>query len=147
MAGLNDCLRIKHSGITKATTTKTTNKIEQQEHQADGKQQVEEFEQGVNYFMQAFEKNYESDEDEYGIVCCTQSSVTVDYKRIGDRTVHLFKQEHQMVQDSWLLFDNYSTFNIIGNPNFVTNIHEVDQRCIITTNTGTGTTNLKATLN
>ena len=51
-----------------------------------------------------------------------------------------------MIQDSWLLLDDCSTINIICNPHFVTNIHEVNQRCIISTNAGTGSTNLKTTL-
>ena len=51
-----------------------------------------------------------------------------------------------MIQDSWLSLDDYSTINIIYNPHLVTNIHEVDKQCIISTNVGTGSTNLKATL-
>ena len=96
--------------------------------------------------MGAFEEDYESDEDEYDIVYCTQSTVTDNYKRISNSTAHLFKQDHQMIQVSWLLLDDCSTINIICNPHLVDNIHEVDQRCIITTNAGTGSTNLKATL-
>ena len=96
--------------------------------------------------MQVFQKDYKTDENEYGIVCCIQNAVTIDYKHIGDRIAHLFKQDHQMIQDSWLLLDECSTINIIYNPHLVTNIHQVDQWCIITTNTGTGSTNLKATL-
>ena len=145
----DECVCIKHSGITQATTNTTTNEIEQKEDQANGKQQAEGAEQGANFFMDAFEADYESDKDEYGIVC-TQTSVTisvmVDYKRISDRTSYLFKQDHQMIQDSWLLLDEFSTINIICNPHLVTNIHEVNQRCIISTNAGTGSTNLKATL-
>ena len=38
------------------------------------------------------------------------------------------------------------TTNIICNSDLVTYIHEVDHRCIITTNAGTGSINLKATL-
>ena len=72
----------------------------------------------------------------------------VDYKRISDRTgtANLFKQDYQMIQESWLLLDDCSTINIICNQHLVTNIHEVNQRCIISTNTGTGSTNFKATL-
>ena len=44
------------------------------------------------------------------------------------------------------LLDDCSTINISCNPHLVTNIHEVNQRFIISTNTGTGSTNLKATL-
>ena len=51
-----------------------------------------------------------------------------------------------MIQDSWLLLNDCSTINIICNPHLVTNIHEVNQRCIISTNADTGSTNLKATL-
>ena len=51
-----------------------------------------------------------------------------------------------MIQDLWFLLDDCSTINIICNPHLVTNIHEVDQRYIISTNAGTGSTNLKATL-
>ena len=75
--------------------------------------------------MDAFEADYESDEDEYGIVC-TQTSVMVDYKRIGDQTAYLSKQDHHMIQDSWLLLDDCSTINIICNPHLITNIHEVN---------------------
>ena len=86
----DDCVRVNESGITQVTTTTNTNtntnETKQQEDQADGKQQAEGYEQEANFFMQAFEEDYESDEDEYSIVCCTQSSVTVDYKRICDRT-------------------------------------------------------------
>ena len=89
----DDCVRIKHSGITQATTNTTTHKTEQKEDQANGKQQAEGSKQGANFFMDAFEEDYESDEGKYGIVC-TQSSVMVDYKRIGERTAHLFKQDH-----------------------------------------------------
>ena len=140
-------MRIKNSGITQTTTITTTNETEQ-EDQADGngKQQSEGSEKGVNFFMQAFQEDYETDEDEYGIVYCTQNSVTVDYKRIGDRTAQLFKQDHQMIQDSWLLLDDCSTINIIWNPHLITNIHKVDQQCIIITNASTGSNNLKTTL-
>ena len=141
----DDCVRIKDSGITQATTNKTTNETEQ-ENQDNGKQQYEGSEKGVNFFIQAIQEDYETEQDEYGIVCCTQNSVIVDYKQISNRTAHLFKQDHQMIQDSWLLLDDCSTINIICNSHLVTNIHEVDQRCIITTNAGTGSTNLKATL-
>ena len=44
--------------------------------------------------MDSFEVDYESDKDEYDIVCTKTSvttSVMVDYKRISDRTSHLFK--------------------------------------------------------
>ena len=51
-----------------------------------------------------------------------------------------------MIQDLWLLLDDCSTINIICNPHIVTNIHKVNQRCIISTNADTGSTNLKATL-
>ena len=90
--------------------------------------------------------HYEFNEEEYDIVCCTQILVTVDYKCIGNRTSNIFKQYHQMIQDSWQQMDNCSTINIICNPHHLTNIHKVDQRCIITTNDGTSSTNLKATL-
>ena len=95
--------------------------------------------------MDAFEEDYESDDNKYRIVC-TQSSVSVDYKRIGDQTAHLFKHDHQMIQDSWLLLDNCSNINIVCNPHLVTNIHKVNQKCITSTNAGTDSTNLKATL-
>ena len=102
-ASYDDCVRIKHSGITQATTNTITNNTEKNEDQADSKQQAKGAEQGANFFMDAFEADYESDEDEYDIVC-TQTSVTtsvmVDYKGISDRTAHLFKQNHQMIQDS-----------------------------------------------
>ena len=99
--------------------------------------------------MSAFEADYESDEDEYGIVCtqtAVKTAITVDYNRISDRTAQLFNQDHQMIQDLWLLLDDCFTINIICNPHLVTNIHQVNQRCIISTNTGTGSTNLKAAL-
>ena len=99
----------------------------------------------MDAFEADYESDYESDEDKYGIVC-TQTSVMVGYKRISDQTAHLFKQDHQMIQDSWLLLDDCSTINIIYNPHLVTNIHEVNQRCIISINDSTSSTNLKATL-
>ena len=40
--------------------------------------------------MQAIQEDYETDKDEYGIVC-TQGSVVVYYKQISKRTTHLFK--------------------------------------------------------
>ena len=141
----DDCVRTKNSGITQATTNTTTNETKQ-EDQTDGKQQAKGAEEEANFFMQAFQEDYESDEYEYGIVCCTHSSVTVDYKRIGDRTSDLFKWNHQLIKDSLLLLDDCSIINIMCNLNLVNNIYEVDQRCIITTNAGTGSTNLKATL-
>ena len=95
--------------------------------------------------MDAFEVDYEFDEATYGIVY-TQTSVMVDCKHISDQTVHLFKQDHQMIQDSWLLLDDYSTINIVYNPYLLNNINRVNQRCIISTEAGTGSTNLKATL-
>ena len=67
-ASYDDCVRIKHSGITQATTNTTTNETEQEEDQADSKQQAEGAEQGPNFFMDAFEADQESDKDEYGIV-------------------------------------------------------------------------------
>ena len=96
--------------------------------------------------MQAIKEDDDSNKDEYGIVC-TQDSVVVDYKQIGSRTAYFFKQDHQMIQDSWFLLDNYSTIDTICNPHLVTDIHEVDQCCISTTNAGTGSTYLRATLN
>ena len=148
-AAFDDCVRVKNSGITQATTNTTTDGAQQKTGDTDSKQQTEETEQGANFFMDAFTADYESDEDEYGIICTqtsVETAVTVDYNRIKDRTAHLFNQDHQMIQDSWLLLDDCSTINIICNPDLVTNIHEVNQRCIISTNTGTGSTNLKATL-
>ena len=143
-AAFDDCVWIKHSGITQATTNMTTNKTKQQQDQADGKQQAERSEQGANFFLQAFEEDYEYDKDKNGIVCCTQSSVTVNCKRISNRTVHLFKHDHQMIQDSWLVLDNCKTINIVCNPYLVTNIYEVYQQCIITTNATISSTNLKS---
>ena len=145
----DDCVCVKNSGITQATTNTTMNETKQKKGETDSKQQTKGIEQGGNFFMDAFEADYESDEDEYGIVCTQTSvktSVVVDYKRISDCTAHLFKQDHQMIQDSWLLLDDCSIINIICNPHLVTNIYEVNQRCIISTNAGTGSTNLKATL-
>ena len=125
------------------------NEIEQKEDQADCKQQAKGLEQGANFFMDAFEADYESNKDEYGIVCTqtfVTTSVMVDYKRISVCTAHLFKQDHQMIQNSWLLLDDCSIINIICNLHLVTNIHEVNQRCIISTNASIGSTNLKTTL-
>ena len=77
--------------------------------------------------MSAIEEDYYLDNNEYSIVY-TQESVVVDYKWIGNRTAHLFKQNYQMIQDAWLLLDTCLTINIIYNPHFVTDIiHEVDQ--------------------
>ena len=45
-----DCVCIKYSGITQATTNTTTNETEQKEDQADGKQQAKGSEQGANFF-------------------------------------------------------------------------------------------------
>ena len=101
--------------------------------------------------MQVIKEDYgETDEDEdedgeYGIVY-TQDSVVVDYKKISNITTHLFKQDHEMIQDSLLLLNDCSTIDIICNLHLVTNIHEMDQRCIITTNADTGSTNLRAIL-
>ena len=80
------------------------------------------------------------------MVYCIQNSVTVDYKRTGDRTANIFEQDHQMIQYSWLLLDDFSTINIICNPPLLINIYKVDQQCIVATNANTGSTNLKATL-
>ena len=145
----DDCVCIRNSVITQATTNTTMDETEQETHETNSKQQIKVTEYGANFFMSAFDADYESDKDEYGIIC-TQTSietaVMVDYNRISDCTAHLFNQDHQMIQDSWLLLDDCSTINIICNPHLVTNIHQVNQRCIISTNTGTGSTNLKATL-
>lgn len=48
--------------------------------------------------MIAIEEEYDSSDDKHGIVC-TQDYVVVDYQRIGDRTSHIFKQNHQIIQD------------------------------------------------
>ena len=65
--------------------------------------------------MQASEGEHDTDEDRYGIIC-TQDYIVVDYKRIGNRTIHLFKKDHQMIQDSWLWLGDCSTIDIICNP-------------------------------
>lgn len=74
--------------------------------------------------MSAIEEKYRFDDDEYGIVF-TQDSI-LDYKYIGNRTAHFSKQDHQLVQDSWLLLDDCSTIFIICNPHLIKDIHKVD---------------------
>ena len=102
----DDCVCIRNSVITQATTNTTMDETEQETHETNSKQQIKVTEYGANFFMSAFDADYESDKDEYGIIC-TQTSietaVMVDYNRISDCTAHLFNQDHQMIQDSWLL--------------------------------------------
>lgn len=95
--------------------------------------------------MNASNEEYGLDINEYSIIY-TLDSIVVDYKRTGHRTIHLFMQGHQMIQMFLFLLDNCSIIDITCNLYLVTDIHEVDQCCIITTNTCNDNTNLKVTL-
>lgn len=59
----------------------------------------------------------------------------------------LFKKDYQMIQDSRLLLDVCLAINIIYNLHLVMDIHEVNQRWVVSINASTGSINLKATLN
>ena len=62
------------------------------------------------------------------------------------KTQHLFNQQRMRIPESTLLLDNKLTVNYICNPNLITNIHCINKRCIISTNTRTSFTNHKVTL-
>ena len=50
----NDCVRVKNSRITQATTNTTTNETKQEKGETDSKQQTEGTEQAANFFMDTF---------------------------------------------------------------------------------------------